>query len=147
MRELTFSHIQNSALFTLFHGMKASDEMFFATTLSMLQCRSEIEPRRWTYAEWEGQAASPLLFQPAELMKNLPSLEDLRDSTSSSSAPPSSVPPSTDKMATIPYTLPAERHLHPVRHTRCLLSNPSRPPYPPRPPTADADDDWVSCVV
>eukprot|EP01033_Poteriospumella_lacustris_P012920 gene12920-9241_t len=113
MRELTFSHIQNNALFTLFHGMKASDEMFFATTLSMLQCRSEIEPRRWTYAEWEGQAASPLLFQSAELMKNLPSLEDLRDFTSSSSAPPSSVPPSTDKMATIPYTLPAERHLHP----------------------------------
>lgn len=92
MQSLSFSKILQSSIFQLFAGMKASDEMFFPTVLSMLGYRSEIEKRRWTYAEWEGQASSPISFLPGELLKKVPNLDEIMEE----------------------YHLPQSRLLHPV---------------------------------
>lgn len=62
---LTSREIQKSAIWSIFHGVRASDEMFFPSLLSMLNLlvpEIEIERRRVTYADWEGMAHSPRLF-------------------------------------------------------------------------------------
>lgn len=106
-RSLTFNMIQQSALLQLFSGLKASDEMFFPTVLSMLRCRNEVIKKRWTYAEWEGQASSPLSFVPAEILKKLANI-------STAEAEAKSLPEGKSAAASL-YQLPLGRFLHPVR--------------------------------
>lgn len=62
---LTSRDIQRSSIWSIFTGVRASDEMFFPSLLSMLNLLvdgEEIERRRVTYADWEGMAHSPRTY-------------------------------------------------------------------------------------
>lgn len=98
----TRKDVQNSRLFSLFgHGMIASDEMFFPTVLSMLGLKHEIAEQRITYAEWAGQAKSPLTYTPAALFAHLPSIP-----------PTSNREEETPQQPCFPYTWPSAKLLH-----------------------------------